>query len=256
MGFADPIGRSEDIEAATLDLMTSLCCELEHGRLGARRLRLLLGRIDGKSAELVLNTSRPNRDAGHMTRLLAMRLDGLDVGFGIELIRLEIAEVQPLAAAQAAFAQGRDEAALGHLVDRLRTRLGQDRVWRPEPRQSHLPERAQTAADPNSPAETSGGKGWLAEQPRPLRLHERAQTVRAMARVPDGPPLRIGPERIVDAQGPERIENEWWNPAPNVTGPRDYWRVTTEEGECLWIYRQGHYTDPTPPSWHIHGRFQ
>ena len=39
------------------------------------------------------------------------------------------------------------------------------------------------------------------------------------------------------ATGPERIAPEWWLDDPEWrSGTRDYWRVTTETGERLWLY--------------------
>lgn len=39
------------------------------------------------------------------------------------------------------------------------------------------------------------------------------------------------------ALGPERILPEWWFDLPDWrNGPRDYWRIETEEGERLWMY--------------------
>ncbi len=39
------------------------------------------------------------------------------------------------------------------------------------------------------------------------------------------------------AFGPERIAPEWWLDDPAWrSGPRDYWRVETEEGDRLWLY--------------------
>lgn len=45
------------------------------------------------------------------------------------------------------------------------------------------------------------------------------------------------PHRLVRASGPERIAPEWWLDDPHWrTGTRDYWRVTVESGEELWLY--------------------
>ena len=46
------------------------------------------------------------------------------------------------------------------------------------------------------------------------------------------------PRRRRAAFGPERIAPEWWLDDPAWrSGPRDYWRVETEEGVRLWIFR-------------------
>ena len=43
--------------------------------------------------------------------------------------------------------------------------------------------------------------------------------------------------RRAAAIGPERIAPEWWLDDPRWrSGVRDYWQVTTEAGERLWLY--------------------
>ena len=258
LGWAEPIGRTGDIEAAAASLVRSVARELEHAVLGARRLDLLLFRVDGETVTLTARSGRPSRDAGHLTRLLVMRLDGLDIGFGIELMRLEVVETAALAPAQSDLAASHDQTALNHLVDRLRSHLGRDRVVRLDPYQSHIPEHAQMAADPfATPPETD----WLAAVTRPLRLHPQPCPVNAVAEVPDGPPLRITGARVtggrvVEAHGPERIEGEWWRLDEPPMRVRDYWCLTTETGERWWIFREGRYGDDPPPVWKLHGCFQ
>ena len=79
--------------------------------------------------------------------------------------------------------------------------------------------------------------------PRPIRLFERPEPVEAMAEVPEGPPItfrwRRALHRVVAAEGPERIEPEWWR--EDETRPRDYYRIEDEAGRRYWLYRQGLY---------------
>ena len=59
---------------------------------------------------------------------------------------------------------------------------------------------------------------------------------------------------IVAAVGPERIAPEWWLDEPDWrTGLRDYWRVTTDAGEVLWLYFA--YGAAMSPGWFCQGRF-
>ena len=76
---------------------------------------------------------------------------------------------------------------------------------------------------------------------------------------PTTPPpgrLRLAPPAAqrTAAFGPERIAPEWWLDDPAWrSGPRDYWRVETEEGTRLWIYEaQG---GEAAPGWFAHGLF-
>jgi protein ImuB len=256
IGWPEPIGRAEDIAAATCRLHASWCRELERAQLGARRLALGLYRIDGKVARLTVGTSRPVREVPHLFRLLALELDGIDVGFGVEFMLLEALETAPLGAAQTDLAARGHDADLDRLVDQLIQRLGASRVVRLQPVDSHVPERAQLLV----PAGTVlRPRSWLARQPRPLRLLLQPQPIEALAQVPDGPPLWLRRRherlRVVAAAGPERILPEWWRPEDERGRARDYYRVTVEDGRAFWVYREGRYGEPRPPAWRVQGGF-
>ena len=254
IGWPEPIGRTEDIAAATLRLLATLCRELERRQLGVRRLALGLHRVDGKVARLTVGTGRPVREPAHLFRLLALELDGVDIGFGVEFMLLEALETAPLGAAQADLATDVDAAELDRLVDQLAQRLGAARVVRLQPVDSHLPERAQALAPAGAALHP---RPWLARQPRPLRLLPHPEPVEAMAGVPDGPPLWLRRRRerlrVTAAAGPERILPEWWRGEPGR--PRDYYRVATAAGGTFWVSREGMYGDPQPPRWRVRGGF-
>jgi hypothetical protein len=68
---------------------------------------------------------------------------------------------------------------------------------------------------------------------------------------PDGPPqavwLGARRERITQSWGPERIETLWW---AGASVRRDYYRVATESGSGLWIFRS-----LADSRWFLHGIF-
>lgn len=255
LAWPEPIGRTADLVAALRQLLDGLVQELERAQQGARLVLAQLYRVDGAAVTLRARTSAPSRDPAHLHRLLVPRLDGLDIGFGIELLVVEIAETAPLAARQTGLAREDGDAAdLAALVDRLATRLGPDRVLRPTPIDSYLPERAQALLRPGEPVPD---RPWPERPPRPLQLYTSPPAVDAIAAVPDGPPQRLvtrrGPTRVVEASGPERIAPEWWRDPHGRT--RDFYRVRTEDGRELWVAREGTYDDPTPPRWRLTGTF-
>ena len=58
--------------------------------------------------------------------------------------------------------------------------------------------------------------------------------------------------RIKKADGPERIEREWWL---ETGAHRDYYCVEDEKGQRYWLFRLGHYDADQPHQWFIHGFF-
>ena len=252
--FAEPIGTRDDLAAAIEALIAGLCRRLEEVGQGARRLELTLYRVDGSLQPVQLGTSRASREADHLKRLFAERLDDLDAGFGVEVMTLAAPHAERLAAGQLAL--GRKHAGtkgageLAGLIDRLEARLGGGAVTRPRPRGSHLPERAVAAGPAFAGAKR---QDWPATGPRPLRLVEPPQPLDATAAVPDGPPaqIRLGglTHRVSSAFGPERLSPEWWRPdSPQGQGGRDYYRLETAEGRRYWVFRSGN-------RWYLHGLF-
>ena len=270
--FAEPIVAPDDIARALERLLGALCRDLEAAGCGARRLELTGHRVDGGARRLRLGTGRPNRDPVHLARLFAPRLERLDPGFGIEVMTLAATATQELSALQLVLAEGdvpeevREDACpeLAELIDRLGNRLGPDRVVRPAPRASHVPERAVAPAPAlhaTSVAWGSLGQGsafgaapGTTVLPRPLRLLPRPEPVEAVALLPDHPPARFRWRRlgheVAYAEGPERIEPEWWHPRPGLAeeAARDYFRVEVTDGRRYWLYR-------ADGRWFLHGIF-
>ena len=256
MIFAEPIGTREDIDAVTERLAARLCGELARDGKGARRLTLAFYRVDGTVQRIAIGTSRPTCEPAHLLRLFAERLDGVDPGFGIEVMMLEADEIQEIVAVQAALAGGdrMDEVDLARLVDRLRNRLGEERVLRAASIESHVPERAERWI-PALPSHRFTAKRIRAA--RPLKLLARPEPIEATAPIPDDPPLsfrwRRVFHRVASADGPERIGPEWWKPTDSR--PRDYYRIEDSEGRRFWVYREGLYGAGDSPRWFLHGFF-
>jgi len=96
------------------------------------------------------------------------------------------------------------------------------------------------------------GADWKpAAQRRPTWLVPRPRRLEVVSVVPDGPPVRLRRqgrwERVLHAQGAERIETAWWRGA---CVRRDYWIVEVESGERLWIFRR-----LPDGAWFLHGLF-
>ncbi|EJL34725.1 nucleotidyltransferase/DNA polymerase involved in DNA repair [Caulobacter sp. AP07] len=262
LAFAEPISVLDDLGRAAGDITALLCARLEAEGQGARRFELVFHRLDGRDYPVRIGLSRPGRDAARITRLLKPKLETVDPGFGIEVVTLWAADVEPLSVAQRSLETGGGvslEEGLAPLVDRLVNRLGEDRVWRADPYESHVPERSVVRRAPLAPAVEAS---WDPERPRPTRLFRRPEPITVLAQLPDEPPAhftwRGQRHRVRRAEGPERIGQEWWRKAFDGVGPgkiRDYYRVEDEAGGRFWIYRQGLYGGDDAPKWWLHGLF-
>lgn len=262
LAFFEPVSAPEDLFRVTEDLCRLLCARLDRAGRGARRFELGFHRVDGVSVPVRVGTAAPARDPARLARLFAPKLEAVDPGFGVESVTLDASRVEALAARQADLADsGREVADQGlvALVDRLSNRLGEGRVWRPVPVQSWVPERAVARSAPLSSAPP---QTWDPDRPRPIRLLHRPEPVEATALLPDDPPStfkwRGQVRRVLRAEGPERIAQEWWRTPEADTGVdrvRDYYRVEDEDGRRFWLYRTGLQGGPRPVGWWLHGVF-
>lgn len=254
----EPIGTAEAIAQVISDLVGDLVPLLQARRLGLRAAVLACHVVDGGEQRIGIGTSRATRDARHLTRMLALRIEQIDPGLGIEMMTLRAWRVEELEAA--ALAMGLGDAAgpldLAPLVDQLGGRVGAGALFRLASLESDVPERAVQRMDALSP--TSGWPAWK----RPVRLLRRPeQLTNVVALLPDHPPRRFAwrgkQYRVVAGDGPERIHGEWWRSPRELWAVRDYFRVEAEGGERFWLFRRGDGVEaPTGDlSWHMHGVF-
>ncbi len=254
----EPIRHRELLDTVVADLADDMAHTLEGLGQGARKLELGMWRVDGEVVIRHLELAAATREAAHITRLFAAKLEDIDAGFGIETIRLRASWAEPLALAQADIEVAAEEhgTSLAACIDRLTVRLGPDAVRRPVPYASHIPERAQRWQSPL--ALEVPVQGELAFHARPLKLLDRAEKIAVIYPTPEGYPKafrwRGRIHEVVRVEGPERIAPEWWR-EKGATRLRDYYRIEDGEGRRYWIYRLGLIGDGRggAPDWFLQG---
>jgi protein ImuB len=266
--FPEGLTQRADIEATLRLLAADLRPLLERADVGARRLEAVFYRVDGAVKHLCVGTSRPLREPARLAALLVERLaavaeEGLDTGYGFDVLRLCATDVESAppprttllaSEPQGARSDANDDPELCDLIDRLGARLGPRRVLRLHPEAAHLPELAVAAVPAASGPAASFPER---EAARPLRLFERPETIEAVALFPDGPPLKFRWRRvlheIVAYEGPERIAPPWWSATDGVL-TRDYFQAQDRDGRLFWLFREGLYAQETDaPRWFLHG---
>jgi protein ImuB len=257
-GFLEPISTAEDLRRVTELLAGQLCEKLRRRDQGASRLDLVFTRVDGSVEMARVGTAAPTRDVAHLTRLLLAQIETIDPGFGVETAMLSAPLVQRLGARQTLSSLTAPvESDLSGLVDMLCTRLGGARVFRMQPVESDIPERAVRLV-----AAGAACRGeWPAHLPRPTRLLHPPRPIEAVALLPDQPPVRFVWRRVAHrvrrADGPERVFGEWWLRDDEMESVRDYFQVEDEAGQRFWIFRRGDGQDPRTGGldWFLHGFF-
>jgi protein ImuB len=246
---------------------------------GAVLLTCLLRCTGGQEVPLRIGLLQPSAKPKQLMELIELHLENVRLPDEVDRLELHVTVTGRLGERQRELFGDRwptDSFQLAVLLNRLSSRLGHDHVLRAELRKSPVPERAM-AWKPVTELKTSEFKrkhkktGRQGDEeksrklksphlplspspllaPRPLTLYSAPAATDVVCIAPDGPPqfiwMKKHRERIVSCVGPERIESLWWR-GPSVR--RDYYRVTTESGGHLWMFRQ-----LTNGEWFVHGEF-
>ncbi len=250
----EPVRTKKAIEIAIEKLLEDLCTRLRAEGKGVRKALLKCYRVDGKMVQAGISTNRGSHSVSHLFKLFELQISKIEPALGIELFLLEATKVEEIDPVQEKLWTGNpglQDTALAELLDRIATKVGPERIRRYLPAEHYWPERSIKPAI--SLSETPATK-WRTDRPRPLRLLRRPEAVEVMALLPDYPPkvfIYKGKRHVVEkADGPERIEREWWH---DKGEHRDYYVVEDSDGGRYWLFRSGHYD--AAPQWYLHGFF-
>jgi protein ImuB len=258
--FAEPIGAPETIEKYTCRLTDQMCARLEEHGLGVRRLDLHFTRTDNKVETIFVATAKPVREPKRLAKLLCDKIETVDPGWGIDKMVMTAACVEPLAMKQtlASFeAPARPD--MDELWDGLANRYGEDSVYRAISVATDIPERAVARLSPTS---TAVGSRRNALYRRPQRIYRKPEPIMALAVLPDHPPRaftwRGQRYAVACADGPERVQGEWWVSPREKGKVRDYFILEVESGERFWVFRTGDGVHEATGSlaWYMHGKFE
>jgi protein ImuB len=260
--LSEPVSHEDDILGLARHLAGHLETSLTERGLGGQHFCLVLYRVDGHVVSLDVRVPSPLKDATRIAGLFRERLgavhDDFDAGYGFETLRLSVLAAAPLNPTQSDLtAAGRSPLSLDYFVGRVEARLGSGTIRVPVLHQSHIPERGSMLAPYSHEALEAGPVCPPAL--RPLRLFAHPEPVEAIAEVPEGPPITFRWRRLLHrvsrAEGPERLEAEWWVDGEDAR-PRDYFRIEDQSGRRFWLYREGLFgVGGLSPRWFMHGVF-
>ena len=259
----EPIADRVAVLHILTQLIDELTKQLKDRDQGAVLLVCLLGHTGGQVTPLRVGLVEPSANPRQLMELVGLHLETVSLPDEVIRIEVRVMTVGRLGERQGKlFSDGwpSDPHQLAVLINRLGSRLGYEQVTRAELRASPVPERAVRWVPCSRAAQRSvsmssrhiptplRGEGM---PPRPLLLYPQPRPIEVVCVAPDGPPQLVWldrrRERIVHHAGPERIETLWWR-GPSVR--RDYYRVATEAGHHLWLFRR-----LADARWFLHGLF-
>ena len=268
----EPVSGRPTLELISRELLSRILAELQPLRFGIRELESrFIGLAD--TFTLTLRLVHPSIDERHLWNLLSLEWERQEREFqrsnsiprclleGVATVRLTVLDSAPLRVRQQTLFDmepgQREEQSFRQLVERLGSRLGSTAVLQTRSVPDPQPELAcEFVAWGDAPTNTTAGQpgAWDAflARSRPLRLLHQPQLVQVLAATPDGPPhcLWWNDQQLIVTQvcGPERIATGWWR---EQDIQRDYYRVQTDQGPCLWIFRC-----LLTGAWFLHGSYE
>ncbi|MGJ1416966.1 Y-family DNA polymerase [Sphingobacterium multivorum] len=251
----EPICTAHGIELALEELLNKLCKRLSGEGKGLRAAELNCHRVDGKLETISIETNRATAQVKHILQLFAIKIPQIEPALGIELFTLEVSKVEIADPIQENLWNNRiglKNPTVTELLDRLKSRDANCEISRYVPSAHYWPERSMKIA---AKMDEVAAVDWQTARPRPTRLLKIPERIIVTAPIPDYPPILFRYKgdtyTIRKADGPERIEREWWiDPGEH----RDYYAVEDLQGRRFWLYRAGHY-DGQADQWFIHGFF-
>ncbi|TYR36713.1 DNA polymerase Y family protein [Sphingobacterium phlebotomi] len=252
----EPIKTAKGIEIAIEKLLVMLCKRLMNEGKGLRKAKLSCYRVDGKVRYIEIGTNRASAHAKHLLGLFKQKIPTIAPGLGIEIFVLEALKVEDAIPVQELLWNGEeslDNDALAELLDRFKGRDAACCINRFLPDEHYWPERSIRLAISLTEKRTTA---WRTDRPRPTRLLNPPHPIEVSAPIPDYPPMLFrykGEVHLIKkADGPERIEREWWIEQGEH---RDYYYVEDNQGRRYWLFRLGHYQGDRSPNWYLHGFF-
>jgi protein ImuB len=250
----EPIVTATGIEIALERLLEALCKRLDCELKGLRVAIFKCFRLDGKIEEIQVETNSPSNNPKHLINLFQIRLPSIEPDLGIELFLLEASKVEDHLPNQLKLWEaicGLEHIRVAEFVDRVAGKVGSNAIQRFLPDEHYWPERS---CKPAIFLQERKSCEWKLDRPRPIQLLPQPELIDVTAPVPDYPPMLFRYKgklhKIKKADGPERVEQEWWIQEGQH---RDYYAVEDEEGRRYWLFRSGHYNEDY--QWFLHGFF-
>lgn len=252
----EPIVTATGIEIGLEKVLTLMCNRLLREQKGLRIAKFTCFRIDGNIQQVQIGTNRPSNNLKHLLKLFDTIISTIEPALGIDVFLMEALNIEDVVPVQESLwhmSPGLDNMELSELMDRVGSRIGKNNILRFIPAEHHWPERSVTVSatyHDNTKVE------WKKDRPRPVQLLGVPELIEVTAPIPDYPPMMFRYKKqlhkVVKADGPERIEPEWWI---HEGLHRDYYSVEDEQGNRYWIFRLGHYDQEKNFQWFMHGFF-
>ena len=137
--YPEPVQHKNTIIAGLSDGLKRVLSALERDQRGARQVNLRLFKVNGHCAVIRVKTNAPTRNHQSLLRLFDERLNGLDVGFGLDTLVVEAPNHEALGYEQTSVLTKHGQSSNTTVFDSIANRLGEQAVRRFVVEASHTP---------------------------------------------------------------------------------------------------------------------
>ncbi len=232
MEFDHAIESSETLLFPLRRLLGDLSMYLQGRDSGVQQFDLVLEHDDLPPSILSIGLQSPQRQASVLFDVCRLKVQAATVPAGVRALGIRAEDLPAFVPdAEDLFEEraGGSQLTWPQLADRLRARLGADKVYQitatEDPRPEHAWRRAVFSKRKEAMPSDGSRPTWLFHQPLPLH----------------GAPKYI-------LAGPERVESGWWEGGDLQ---RDYYVIETRQGQRAWAFRMADDMGP----WMLHGWF-
>lgn len=256
--FESPVSDAEVLSRTVHRMLEKLSKAMRDRRCGALRVLITyeLDSAEPAAERIALRLYRPTASVQELQELAELHASRLRLWNPVRAIHVLVGATEPLDCRQRTLFDEdarADPHELTMLINRLASRIGQDRVSRVKRRQSIDPEQAYALvpATDNPPSRFEQTPS-VAEKTRRLplvMLGSKSVSVRVTTRL-NGDPALVrwpGERRVIRCWGPERVETGWWR---GRGLQRDAYWVELDDGARLWLT-----LDLRTKRWRIAGEF-
>ncbi len=258
--FENAVASGEVLQSVLKRLLERLTHSLALRQRGALRVRvtysLEISRQHPTTRSIKIRLFRPTVCPKELAELADLQLAAIHFSHAVTSIRVQIIDTAPLVVRQRRLfgdESRQDSHELALLINRLSSRMGDDRVLRVEKQSSHDPNRCFQFL----PATEFEAKSYRLTQQQaerlrrlPLAFYQEQNQPASVRTLSDSTPaavLRHGWQKVAHTWGPDRVETGWWR---GRGFRRDAYWIELTDGSRLWLN-----FDRTTREWRVAGEF-
>lgn len=227
---------------AMQQLLDQLALYLRQHQWQCQQLSWQLRSTDARQQTIDIALHSEGISPEHWFELSQLRINKIKLQSSVEEISLYCKAFSPLphSSGQLFKQDKHTQAPIQQLLDKLSTKIGDDKVYRLKARHNHIPEQAFSQPQSHAKADKTEQLALHFDAKRPAWLLPSPQAIKQT-----GNGLHWhGPLHLLE--GPERIESQW----QQHTVVRDYFVARHDSGATYWVFQ-----NRADKQWFMHGVF-